>query len=145
MERKKKGKRKLTAFLTVLVFLIVASDIGFIILYKQGYIRNNNLSGEENKNLTIIKSEERTLPKTYTVKLTADGFTPKELEINKGDTVTWINENVNMYDLIIPIRNKEFGSDKIFIGENYTYTFNSNGEFEYISAVTEEEGRITVK
>jgi plastocyanin len=30
-------------------------------------------------------------PKEYTVEITSSGFSPSTLEINKGDTVTWIN------------------------------------------------------
>src|SRR3989344_2105328 len=127
---KKKEKRKLKAFLLVLVAILIASDIGFVILYRQSLAKDDNFFGENNKSLNIIKEEERTLPKTYTVKLTVSGLEPSELEIRKGDTVVWINENINLYEILLPVRNKEFRSNRIFIGENYTHTFNNDGEFE---------------
>ncbi|MEK9181099.1 MAG: hypothetical protein AAB871_02600 [Patescibacteria group bacterium] len=34
-------------------------------------------------------------PKTVTVKITAEGFSPSIVSINKGDSVTWINESAS--------------------------------------------------
>ena len=38
-------------------------------------------------------SNRITNAKTYTVEINSNGYSPKELEINQGDRVTWINKN----------------------------------------------------
>ncbi|MBI4232384.1 S-layer homology domain-containing protein [Candidatus Peregrinibacteria bacterium] len=40
-------------------------------------------------------AEEAADPKTYTVDITEDGFSPEELSVKKGDTVKWVNKDAD--------------------------------------------------
>src|SRR3989344_3262697 len=90
-------------------------------------------------------------PTTYTVKVTSDGFSPKELIIKRGDTVKWVNENSKESwpaSAKHPTHTVYPGSgiekcgtseqSKIFdacrglkTGESWSFTFNDVGEWGY--------------
>ncbi len=89
--------------------------------------------------------------KTYTVEITSSGFSPKELSINKGDTVTWVNSDTAEHwpasamhptHTVYPGSNIEkcgtseepnlFDSCRgIPSGESYSFTFNEVGSWGY--------------
>lgn len=54
-------------------------------------------------------------------------FDPAVIEINKGDTVKWINKDKMAHSLT----SSTFKSGNIPKGEEYQFTFNEAGEFEY--------------
>lgn len=55
-------------------------------------------------------------------------FNPEKLEIKKGDTVTWINED----NIIHTATGKTFDSGNLKRGEKFSFTFNDAGVFDYI-------------
>ena len=84
---------------------------------------------------------------TNLVKYTNQGFSPKTISINEGDTVTWTNEsNLNLWvaSSIHPTHNEypeESDSDcggstfdaciGIGPGEEWSFTFNEVGSWDY--------------
>lgn len=54
-------------------------------------------------------------------------FNPSTLEINKGETVKWINKDSMAHSLTSNL----FKSGNIPKGQTYKFTFNEVGEFEY--------------
>ncbi|HLF53904.1 MAG TPA: hypothetical protein VI544_01880 [Candidatus Nanoarchaeia archaeon] len=111
-------------------------------------------TGEEvNSTSTITeKSGERLSEvKTYTVEITSNGYSPKELEINKGDKVTWINTNSVQHwpaSAMHPTHTVYPGSSmekcgtseqsEIFdacsglkVGESWSFVFNEAGSWKY--------------
>lgn len=55
-------------------------------------------------------------------------FTPAEMTINKGETVTWTNEDSATHD----VASDTFKSDSMKKGDTFSYTFNETGTFDYI-------------
>jgi plastocyanin len=64
-------------------------------------------------------------PNTVTIKDFA--FNPTPLNINKGDTVTWVNEDLSNHIVLFP----DFTSTSLAKGAKYTHTFNETGTFDY--------------
>jgi|KBSMisStaDraftv2_1062788.scaffolds.fasta_scaffold245264_3 plastocyanin len=67
-------------------------------------------------------------PKTYTVSIKGFKFVPEKLEVNRGDTVIWKNED------IVPhlVATSEFKSKSMDQGESWTYQAKQKGDFPYI-------------
>lgn len=126
-------------FLSIVVLVIV----NFLIL--QTYGDNIGITGEAIGVDTGEEEPEEEIPQTHTVILKRLGPDPEELRIKKGDSVIWINENVEDFDTIIPLGAFEPSSDRIFVGENFTHIFNEAGEFEYVSIVSEIKGKVVVE
>jgi plastocyanin len=74
-------------------------------------------------------------------------FTPLQLEVAKGTTVTFINKDNSNHS--ITSNNKLFDSGKIKNDESFQHTFNDVGIFyfycSYHSSNTQEQGAISVK
>lgn len=81
---------------------------------------------------------------TLAVKITATGFTPKNLSVNQGDIVKWTNaDNVN-HQLVA--NNGAFASSILKPGNTYSFTFNAAGTFHYHDALKPTfTGTVTVK
>lgn len=96
-------------------------------------------------------SEGATGPQEYTIEITSSGFSPKTLDIKKGDTVTFINKgssNSWPASVIHPTHLAYPGSDinkcgteeevnifdacrELGNGETYSFTFNEIGSWSY--------------
>ena len=107
------------------------------------------VSGEENS----VRQEEQvtTTPQEYTVEITSSGFSPSNLEINAGDSVTWVNKDSAEHwpaSAMHPTHTVYPGSDiakcgtaeetKIFDackglsqGESWIFVFDEKGSWNY--------------
>lgn len=124
--------------------------------------------GEINSTPAIAeKSGEQMLEaKTYTVEITSNGYSPKELVVNKGDRVTWINTNSASHwpaSAMHPTHTVYPGSgmekcgtseqDEIFdackelkVGESWSFVFNEVGSWKYHDHLNvANTGTITVR
>lgn len=63
-----------------------------------------------------------------TVVLKGFAFTPAEITVSKGDTVTWTNEDSATHD----VAGDAFKSGDMKKGDTFSYTFNETGTFDYI-------------
>ena len=106
-------------------------------------ISDNSLDGSSDESVTG--------PQTYTVEITSSGFSPKELTIKNGDTVTWVNKDskghwpasaMHPTHTVYPGSNIEkcstadepnlFDSCRdIPAGESWSFTFNEAGSWGY--------------
>ena len=69
-------------------------------------------------------------------------FSPTELTINKGDTVTWTNEDSTVHNVVGGI----LQSKDLAKGQSFSYTFTETGTFDYICTHHPSmKGRIIVK
>jgi plastocyanin len=69
-------------------------------------------------------------------------FSPKELSINKGDTVTWTNEDSAVHNVVGGI----LKSKDLAKGESFSYTFADVGTYDYICTYHPSmKGKIIVK
>lgn len=69
-------------------------------------------------------------------------FNPATLNVNKGDTVVWTNED----SVVHRISGNSFQSNDLGNGQSYSFTFNSVGTFDYICSIHPSmKGTIIVK
>jgi plastocyanin len=95
-------------FLTILVFALVASLVGCST--KTTPSGNGNLS----KNV---------------VHITNYSFQPESITINKGESVTWVNDDSVTHT--VTSDTNLFDSGSISADGNFTYTFSQSGTFRY--------------
>ena len=70
------------------------------------------------------------------IKIIESGFEPKEIKIQKGQTIVWKNERKKVSSLVYGLREIiEMKSEFIHPGEEFSWTFNNRGEFTYVDAV----------
>ncbi len=97
--------------------------------------------------LTGCKKTEIGTPGENEVFLLYKTFTPTQLTIKKGTTVTFTNKDNANHS--VTANNHLFDSGKITSGTSYTYTFNDVGSYfyscNYHSSIQQEQGVITVQ
>ena len=69
------------------------------------------------------------LAKEHKVSIKDVSFSPKELKIKKGDTVTWTN--VDERDHTVTADDNSFKSGKLGDGEAYSRKFDKAGRYKY--------------
>ncbi len=94
-----KSNRGQIAFVIIAIIVLVLV-VGFIGYYYYNSSTNSPGSSQSgNTNDYGINTggnsagNEQTAPETYTVEINSDGFSPNTLEINRGDTVVWVNRD----------------------------------------------------
>jgi amicyanin len=69
-------------------------------------------------------------------------FTPKELTINKGDTVTWTNQDATIHNVVGGV----LQSKDLAKGQTFSYKFTDTGTYDYICGYHPSmQGKIIVK
>ncbi|HXY86207.1 MAG TPA: cupredoxin domain-containing protein [Gaiellaceae bacterium] len=81
---------------------------------------------------------------TVTVQITKTAFTPANLTIGAGDSVTW--HNADTVDHQVVANGGQFASPTLAAGKTYTHAFPRGGTFHYHDALYPKlKGTITVK
>lgn len=81
---------------------------------------------------------------TTSVRITKSGFSPTNITINFGDTVTWTNADTADHQLVAD--DGAFASPILKAGKTYSFTFRRAGTFRYHDALKPTlRGRIVVK
>jgi len=126
------------------IIILVLILLGVYLLQRGGEVAQTSTSTEK-------AGEQPAEAKTYTVEITSNGYSPKELKINKGDKVTWVNKNSAGHwpaSAMHPTHALYPGSglekcgtseqDKIFDsckelspGESWSFAFNEAGSWKY--------------
>jgi len=121
--------KKATIFLGFLVvFLIILSGCS------SNYSSDNTSSAPSTDN----KSDSA----APSVLIKGFAFTPKELTINKGDTVTWTNEDAAVHNVVGGILH----SKDLAKGQTFSYNFTDTGTYDYICGYHPYmQGKIIVK
>jgi plastocyanin len=60
----------------------------------------------------------------------SNSYNPNRIEINVGDTVTWINDDSSPHT-VTSSNDSAFDSDVLMRGETFSFTFNKEGEYPY--------------
>ena len=85
-----KNKKAQVAWVIVIAALII---IGFIIFFS---LNNNMATGSaivEQVTQDQVGVDDSSGQNTYNIEITSSGFSPSQLSINQGDSVTWINKD----------------------------------------------------
>ncbi|MBN2508047.1 MAG: hypothetical protein JXQ71_15275 [Verrucomicrobia bacterium] len=82
---------------------------------------------------------------TFTVEMQGDPsrFVPADLTVNVGDTVTWVNRDLNPHSTISDVGG--WDSDLLFEDDTFSWTFNQVGEFPYYDLYAGVNGIIRVQ
>ncbi|MFA5259100.1 MAG: plastocyanin/azurin family copper-binding protein [Candidatus Pacearchaeota archaeon] len=134
----KKSKRKGTSIGGVLIILVILAILVVIVAF---LISTNIKRVVEDDNLTKVITNINT---NHIIDINRLGFIPTIIEINKGDTVTWKNQNFSSHKIVFDLGHMEnFDIEK---QGNYSLTFDESGIYEYHS-VTQiyMRGKISVK
>lgn len=97
--------------------------------------------------MVSCKKKESETPGPNEIFLEYKTFSPTQLGVTKGSTVTFTNKDNANHS--VTSTNKLFDSGKIESGNSFTYTFNDVGVFyfycNYHSSNAQEQGAIVVK
>src|SRR5215207_1956496 len=61
----------------------------------------------------------------------SNSYNPNPIEIEVGDTVTWINNDSSPHTVTTSSSNSNFDSDVLRRGETFSFTFDREGEYPY--------------
>ena len=80
---------------------------------------------------------------TTTIQVTKNGFTPRSVTVNAGDTVTWHNSDTARHQVVAD--NGSFASPVLTAGQSWSYTASKSGKFTYRDAyATSHRATLTV-
>jgi plastocyanin len=93
----------------------------------------------------LVLSVPSALAATKTVDITQAGFTPKNMTIDFGDTVTWTNKDTANHQVLAD--QVAFPTSPVLAAnQSYSHTFTKSGNFDYRDAFnTNRRGSITVR
>lgn len=121
------------------VVILIVGVLGFLIFSKM----NPQRSSESAPPTVQVTSEN-------SVKYTDSGFSPKELKISVGSTVTFINDSRSALWVASnphPIHTDYFGFDSrksIDTGDTYQFTFNKTGTFGFHNHLLPETSGVII-
>jgi plastocyanin len=80
---------------------------------------------------------------TFTITITKDGFTPRDVTIGPNDTVTWTNGDTSTHQ--VESKSAGFKSPVLQPGQSYSFVFKTTGRFNYADLVVKRlKGSVTV-
>lgn len=135
------GRPTLVAIIVVAILVIG----GAVALTNRSNSGNNTTQNKSNTNSTSSNSNQT--PASGSVDIKNMMFTPPQISIQKGGTVTWKN-NDNIAHTVINDLNNVGGpaSGNIEPGSTYSFTFNKTGSFQYHCSIHPSmRGTIVVK
>lgn len=122
-----------------MIYLIIALVI--IVIGLGGYfvIKNNGTSSDKTSNPA---GQSTTSQVANTVVIKDFAFSPSNLTVAKGMTVTWKNED----SMTHTVKSDSFASQDLATGDTFQFTFNSAGTFDYICSIHPSmKGTVTVQ
>jgi plastocyanin len=80
---------------------------------------------------------------TFNITITKDGFTPGNVTIGLGDTVTWTNNDTSSHQ--VESKSANFTSPLLKPGQSYSFVYKQAGKFAYTDMVVKRnKGSVTV-
>ena len=94
--------------------------------------------------LALLSVPSSSFAATTQVNMTASAFSPKNLNLNYGDTVTW--KNIGKTNHQIVANNGSFASGLLRPGQSFSFTFKAAGKYNYHDALKPSlVGSVSVK
>lgn len=104
---------------SVLVFIILAAAVG---CGSSGTPASPSPSAQTSSSAAPVSAETG-----QSVIMQNRAFSPAEISIKKGETVTWTNGESSVHNVV----SVTFKSDTMKKGDTFSYTFNETGTFDY--------------
>jgi plastocyanin len=140
-------RRSVIAVIIIIVILAVA---GFIVRGNKSNTSTNNSQTSTNNTqpkANSSSSNASTQPATGTVDIKNMSFTPSQITVAKGGTVTWTNNDNTTHTVVDDLSNVGGpSSGDIAPGSSYSFTFTKTGSFQYHCSIHPSmRGTIVVK
>lgn len=91
---------------------------------------------------TIPSTNNKQVTGAQSISIKGFAFSPAKLTINKGDTITWTNEDTAVHNVVGGI----LRSTDLAKGQSFSYTFTETGTYDYICTYHPSmKGNIIVK
>jgi len=127
------------------IMIAIVAVVIIIIIGSIYYFSQNNNSGQSTPTPTPTPS----IQGSNQISIKNFSFNPSELTINKGETVTWINNESTPHDIkgsAIQDSKNSFQSAILNKGQDYSFTFSDSGTYDYICGIHPAmKGKIIVK
>ncbi len=129
---------KKVLYISIAVVIVVLAL--FIFLANSGNDNNSQNSTASNSSTSstdegIINSTSSENPETIQaneVEIKNFSFQPQKIQIKKGTTVTWTNQDDARHDITPDNPSDDFKASKLLKkGESYSFTFDTVGEYTY--------------
>lgn len=137
--------------ITVLILGVISLGAGGYISYAGGRIRHREFRLEPPPNRTAGETSpspsnnNTTAPAAAQVTIESVKYSPETIEIKKGETVAWINNDLTPHT-ITSQSGGELNSGSVEAGSSWSHTFTQAGSFPYYCTYhTEMKGTVTVK
>lgn len=99
---------------------------------------------EESTSTSTSGSAPTTAEKSSVINISGNKFDPAELTVDIGTTVTWSNGDSTTHTVMAP--SGAFNSGDFKSGQNFGYTFNEPGTYEYGCTIHPDmKGTVIVK
>ena len=136
MEQKEINNSKGIAHL-VLIVVVVLVAVGALYWYLSTHQFNlNSLNPFAPKNTSQDMTNYRHPREGAVIRISASGFTPQVVQIQKGQSVQWINNDSNPHQIASDPHPTHTGypgleSNALIHGDSFTFTFDKTGKFGY--------------
>jgi plastocyanin len=115
----------------IAIAAIVVLAVGGLVIYDKGRSDTGSTEGNNNTNGSPPPSNQ-TAPSAGAISITNMMFTPSQISVQKGSTVTWTNDDNVTHTVIDDLSNVGGpASGNIEPGSAYSFTFNKTGSFQY--------------
>jgi plastocyanin len=134
-------RRPILGITIVLIILIAAGAVAL------NHKSSNSPAYSSNNNTTSSSSSNSTNPATGHIDIRNMMFTPSQITVAKGGTVTWTNNDSTAHTVVDDLSNVGGpSSGDIPPGGTYSFTFNKTGSFQYHCSIHPSmRGTIVVK
>lgn len=136
-----------SGWIVIIVVLIVIAAAAVALTHKSGYNSQSSTYQTPPKTNSQAASNSSGQSASGTVDIKNMMFTPSQITIAKGGTVTWTNNDSVTHTVVDDLSNVGGpNSGDIAPGQNYSFTFTKSGSFQYHCGIHPSmRGTIVVK
>jgi plastocyanin len=133
--------------MAVIVILVILIAIGALALGNRSNTNNTPPTTNNTSNNSNNSSNSKTQPASGQINIANMAFTPSQITVAKGGTVTWTNNDSTTHTVVDDLSNIGGpNSGDIKPGDKYSFTFNKTGSFQYHCSIHPSmRGTIVVK
>lgn len=134
-------RRSTVTIIVILLIIVAAAAIAV------GHKSNNNSSPTTSNTNSSTSGASGKQPMAGTINIRNMMFTPSQITVAKGGTVTWTNNDTTTHTVVDDLSNVDGPhSGDIPPGGKYSFTFNHTGSFQYHCTIHPSmRGTIVVK
>lgn len=120
------------AIIAVIVVVVLAAGGWLMFDQNKSTDKTNTGSATESNTNSSIPSQDQSVVSTGSIDIKNMMFTPPQISIKKGGTVTWTNNDSVVHTVTDDLTDVGGpSSTDIQPGSTYTFTFNKTGSFQY--------------